>query len=160
MRLIVPTVALLLAAPLAAKDSLGVFGDWGAFRDADPTRCYAIAMAEPSSARRETQPFASVSDWPSRRVRGQLHIRLSRRLQQSPRIQLSIGGRRFAMNGGGSDGWADSAASDAQIVAAMRSAASMSVSATDARGNRFTDRYSLEGAATAIDAASVGCARR
>ena len=42
-------VALLAAAaPLQAKDSLGVFGDWGAFRDelrngAGP-RCYAIAM--------------------------------------------------------------------------------------------------------------------
>jgi len=48
---------------------------------------------------------------------------------------------------------------DAAIVAAMRSAGTMSVSATDSAGRRFTDRYSLEGAATALDAATVGCAR-
>jgi hypothetical protein len=48
---------------------------------------------------------------------------------------------------------------DAAIVAAMRSASQMVVSARDARGNRFTDRYSLAGFATAMDAATVGCAR-
>ena len=48
---------------------------------------------------------------------------------------------------------------DAAIVAAMRSAGAMSVSARDAAGRRFTDRYSLAGAATAMDAATVGCAR-
>jgi hypothetical protein len=41
----------------------------------------------------------------------------------------------------------------------MRSAESMSVSATDRSGRRFTDRYGLEGVATAMDAATVGCAR-
>ena len=37
---------LALASPLAAKDSLGVFGDWGAFRDPAVPRCYAIAAAD------------------------------------------------------------------------------------------------------------------
>jgi len=35
----------------------------------------------------------------------------------------------------------------------------MSLSATDRAGRRFSDRYSLDGAATALDAATVGCAR-
>ena len=39
------------------------------------------------------------------------------------------------------------------------SAGTMSVSATDSAGRRFTDRYSLDGAATAMDAATIGCAR-
>ena len=160
MRLLLSLAVLSLAAPLAAKDSLGVFGQWGAFRDRDPARCYAIAKAEDSSARRDAQPFAAVANWPSRNVRGQVHIRLSRRLADNPRIRLSLGGSRFELDGGGSDAWAGDAAADRAIVAAMRAASSMSVSATDARGNRFTDRYRLDGAATAIDAATVGCTRR
>lgn len=36
----------------------------------------------------------------------------------------------------------------------------MSVSAIGAKGGSFTNRYALAGAATAIDAAIVGCARR
>lgn len=147
---------LALAAPLAAKDSLGVFGDWGAFRDPSVPRCYAIAAAENPRA---GQPFASIGTWPRRDVRGQVHVRLSRTTAPSANISLSVGGQRFALAGGGGDAWARDRRMDAAIVAAMRSAGSMSVSARDRAGNRFTDRYSLEGAATAMDAATVGCAR-
>ena len=155
---------LLTAAPLAARDSLGVFSGWGAFRDPQVPRCYAIAAAEPEvreSARkaRERAPFASVGTWPKRGVRGQLHFRISRNLADSPRLSLAIGGQRFELTGGGGDAWAKDRTMDAAIVAAMRSAGSMSLSATDRAGRRFTDRYDLEGAATAMDAATVGCAK-
>ena len=148
---------LSLAAPLAAKDSLGVFGQWGAFRDPQVPRCYAIAAAE--NAARDHAPFASVGTWPKRNLRGQLHVRLSRTLAASATISLSVGGQRFQLTGGGGDAWARDRTMDAAIVAAMRSASSMSVSARDRAGNRFTDRDRLEGAATAMDAATVGCAR-
>ncbi len=149
-------VFISLAAPLAAKDSLGVFGDWGAFRDPQVPRCYAIAAAENAPT---GQPYASVGTWPRRNVRGQVHVRLSRNVASSATISLNVGGQRFELTGGGGDAWARDRRMDAAIVAAMRSAGSMSVSARDRAGRRFTDRYSLEGAATAMDAASVGCAR-
>ncbi|WP_120078213.1 hypothetical protein [Aurantiacibacter odishensis] len=159
-RLLIPLAAFVVAAPISAKDSLGVFGQWGAFRDADVPRCYAIAEAEDSRNRRDFEPFASVGTWPERRVRGQVHFRLSRELSESPRLRLAIGGQRFDLTGSGNEGWAVDGSGDAAIVAAMRSGSRMSISANDNRGNRFTDRYSLEGAATALDAASVGCAAR
>ena len=155
-------VLALIASPLAAKDSLGVFGQWGAFRDPQVPRCYAIAAAESETrarVARDHAPFASIGTWPKRAVRGPLHLRLSRNLAASPRIALAIGGQRFELTGGGGDAWARDRTMDAAIVAAMRSAGTMSVSATDSAGRRFTDRYSLEGAATALDAATVGCAR-
>ena len=145
------------AAPVAAKDSLGVFGDWGAFRDPEVPRCYAIAAAEDEA--RDHAPFASVGTWPKREVRGQVHVRLSRNAAPSATISLSVGGQRFELTGSGGDAWAQDRRMDAAIVAAMRSAGSMTVSARDRAGNRFSDRYSLEGAATAMDAATVGCAR-
>lgn len=150
-------VLVLAAAPLAAKDSLGVFGDWGAFRDPQIPRCYAIAAAQ--SEPRDHAPFASVGTWPRRNVRGQVHLRLSRTTAPATAISLTIGGQRFALAGGGGDAWAEDRRMDAAIVAAMRSASSMSVAARDRAGRRFTDRYALEGAATALDAATVGCAR-
>ena len=150
---------LVLATPLAAKDSLGVFGGWGAFRDPSVPRCYAIAAPEPTRAARDYAPFASVGTWPKRKVRGQIHFRLSRKLAAAPTITLQVAGRRFALSGGGGDAWGAGNAMDAAIVAAMRSARSMTLSARDARGRRFSDRYALEGAATALDAATVGCAR-
>ena len=155
-------ILAMIPWPLAAKDSLGVFGEWGAFRDLEVPRCYAIATAEVdrrSARNREHAPFASIGTWPRRGVRGQLHIRLSRNLATASAISLAVGGQRFALTGGGGDAWAADQRMDATIVAAMRSANTFSVTARDRAGRRFADRYSLDGAATAMDAATVGCAR-
>ena len=149
---------LAMAAPLAAKDSLGMFDSWGAFRDPAQPRCYAIAMAVPGSLRRDYQPYASVGTWPRRQVRNQLHFRLSRAVAPQARISLLIGGKRFELTGGGSDAWAADRRMDAAIVAAMRAAGGMVISARDTRGNGFSNRYDLSGAATAMDAATMGCA--
>ena len=149
----------LLASPLAARDSLGVFSDWGAFRDPQVPLCYAIAAAEESRNARETDPYASIGTWPQRQVRGQVYFRLSRSAREGGPVRLTVGNAVFELEGSGSDAWATSRQSDAAIVAAMRAASRMSISATDNSGRRFSDRYSLDGAATALDAASVGCAR-
>ena len=99
----VAMVLLALAAPLSARSSLGMFSDWGAFRDPKVPRCYAIAKAQPSSARREHQAYASVGSWPRRAIRGQIHFRLSRNLGERPAIQLALGDKRFELTGSGSD---------------------------------------------------------
>lgn len=148
-----------LAAPLAAKDSLGIFGDWGAFRDPNVPRCYAIARPEPSRLQRDYEPYATIGTWPRRDVRGQLHFRMSRKMAERANITLVISGQRFELTGGGGDAWARDKAMDAAIVAAMRSAGEMTVGARDVSGRRFSNTYSLDGAATAMDAATVGCAR-
>jgi hypothetical protein len=157
MRRLLPLLLVTLAAPAAARESLGVFGQWGAFSDPQVPRCYAIAQAE--SDRPERTGTASVGTWPRTQVRGQLHVRLSRAMAPHASIRLAIGGQRFELIGGGNDAWAQDRRMDAAVVAAMRSAGTMTVSATDRAGRRFTDRYSLDGAATAMDAATVGCAR-
>ena len=154
-----PAVVLLAAAPALARDSLGMFETWGAFRDPAAPRCYAIAMAEPSTKRREFQPYASIGTWPRQGLRGQVHLRLSRRTAPGSRIVLALGNQRFELVGGGGNAWAADKRMDAAIVAAMRSARSMTVSARDTAGGNFSNTWPLAGAATAMDAASIGCAR-
>ena len=155
--------ALALAATLApaasARDSLGVYAKWGVFRDPLVPRCYAIAMAEPSLKARQFQPYASIGTWPRRAVRGQVHFRLSRRTAPASRIVLSLAGQRFVLTGGGGDAWAADRRMDAAIVAAMRSAPSMTVSARDTAGNAISSTWALEGAASAMDAAAIACAK-
>ena len=159
MRKAIALALALCAAPLAAKDTLGVFESWAAFRDPSVPRCYAIAAPRDSAAARDFAPFATIASWPRRKIRGQVHFRLSRRLADAPRVSLTIGGNSFLLTGGGGDAWAADRAMDAAIVAAMRSARTMTIRATDRRGRRFADRYELGGAASAMDAATVGCAR-
>ena len=157
-RTILLTILLLTASPAAARDALGMFGGWAAFRDPQAPRCYAIAMAAPSTKQREYQPYADVAWWPRAGVRGQVHFRLSRKLQPGSAITLSISGTRVALTGGGADAWASDKRGDAAVIAAMRSAGTMTISARDAGGGGFSNTWDLTGAATAIDAATVGCA--
>lgn len=146
----------LTACPALARDSLGVFGQWGAFRDSQVPRCYAIASAR---AGRGGQGYASVSHWPAREVRGQVHFRLSRAIAAGSRVTLAVGERTFTLTATARNAWAADAAGDAAVVAAMRAAGTMQVRARDQRGRAFTDSYPLDGAATAIDAAIVACPR-
>jgi hypothetical protein len=151
--------AVLAATPALARDSLGVFAGWGAFRDRAVPRCYAIAMAEPSTLKRNFEPYAAIGTWPKRGERGQVHFHLSRQLGPNSRITLTLSGQRFELVGGGSDAWAADKRMDAAIVATLRSAQSMTVGARDVAGRYFSNTYQLSGAATAIDAAALGCSR-
>lgn len=152
--------AVMASGVAEARDSLGVFENWGAFRDAAPPRCYAITEPARETPKTGWKPFASVSHWPAQGVRSQLHIRMSRARAADAAVTLSIGDRRFRLTAGGADAWAQDARADAAIVAAMRSATSMSIESRDTNGYPFADVYRLRGAATAIDAAALGCARR
>jgi len=156
-RLLVLGAALALASPALARDSLGIFGAWGAFRDAAVPRCYAIAMS--GAKARDYQPYATVGYWPQKRTRNQVHFRLSRRLAPQSPVRLTVGNQSFALTGGGGDAWAADKRGDAGIVAAMRSATSMRLSARAINGTTFSDSYPLAGAASAIDAAAIGCAK-
>ncbi|MGB7370694.1 hypothetical protein [Erythrobacter sp.] len=150
-------VGACLTAPLAAKDSLGIYSSWGAFRDDGPVHCYAIAKPE---RERDSDPFASIATYPARGVERQVHLRLSRSVSASARVRLTVGSRQFDLAANGRNAWGRDGRMDAAIVAAMRSAPTMRVAARDVGGVRFVDRYDLAGAATAIDAATVGCANR
>lgn len=146
-------------SPAFAKDSLGVFGSWGAFRDADIPRCYAIAESQDIRGKAERKSYVSVGFWPNRKIRRQFHVRLSRDRSSNSRVIVSISGRRFQLTASRSDGWSQDKRMDAAIVASIRSATSMTVESTGRDGRPIVDAYLLRGAATAIDAASLGCSR-
>ena len=150
-------LAGLLALPAAARDSLGVFDAWAAFRDppqrAAPLRCYAIAEPESANA---PGGYATVAFWPQARVRGQFHVRLPAGVAAPTSAFLVIDGRRFALVGRGvgrgAGLWAADARGDAAIVAALRGARAMAVEAGNWRA-----AWPLRGAASAIDSAALGC---
>lgn len=153
-------VLLMLCPPGIghARSALGTFEGWGAFRDERPLRCFAIA--EPVRAGGgKWRSFASVATWPQAGLRGQVHIRLARERLASAPVTLTIGARRFAMVAGGADVWAPDPRADAAIVAAMRSAPAMRITTRAVTGAPFSEVYALKGAATAMDAAALGCAQ-
>ncbi len=150
MRLADALLLCVIAAPLLAKERLGAYQSWAAFKDAEVPRCYAIGSPDESSG---TGGYVSVGFWPKRGLSHQLFVRLSRTRSSNAGITLSVGGRRFQLTADGNTGRAKDRAMDLAIIAAMRSSQSMSV-----QSSGITDAYALRGAASAIDAAALGCA--
>jgi hypothetical protein len=151
--------SLALAAPAAAeRQALGIFSLWGAFRDGG--RCWAVA--EPEGAARRTgggRALAAVAWWTGGGPRGQVSFRLARPKRQGSAVLLRIDDRLFQLIGGGDTAWAENAGADADIVAAMRTGVQMTVETRAENGAALRDSYALRGAATAIDAAAIACAR-
>ncbi|HWW58476.1 MAG TPA: hypothetical protein VN047_16400, partial [Sphingopyxis sp.] len=122
------TAAAMPAVALAAAPTaLGIFDGWGAFRDPASPRCYALAAPSATIGTPQVKAYASVGYWPKSRIRGQFYVRLSKARAAGRELRLTIGTRRFILTGNGAHGWASDARMDAAIVAAMRSAPSMSV---------------------------------
>ncbi len=157
--LILLLTALPAMSSAAAPTALGIFEGWGAFRDSATSRCYSLAAPSATIGTPQVKAYASVGYWPKARIRGQFYVRLSKARGPGRELRLTVGSRRFILTGNGVHGWASDARMDAAIVAAMRSAPSMSVASSTSGGRAIADTYRLRGAATAIDAAALGCAR-
>lgn len=145
----------LLAAPLIAKDRLGAYQGWAAFKDAEVPRCYAIGSPDEAIG---SGGYLSVGFWPKRGLSHQVYVRLSITRASNAGITLTVGGRRFQLAADGNGGWAKDRKMDLAIIAAMRSSQSLSVQSTGKNGGNIIEAYALRGAASAIDAAALGCA--
>ena len=152
-------IAAMLLALAAERATLGVWGRWAAFADGVPRACFAVSrpvLPDGGTDRRGAQAGVAVARGG---VRG-LYLRLSRPRGTGALLTLAIDDRRFALVGDATTARAPDAATDRAIVAAMRGARAMTVSTLDPRGRTIADTYALAGAATAIDAAALGCLKR
>jgi len=94
------------------------------------------------------------------RRNGELAARLRRPVRPGSTALLVIGREPFQLVTRGTYAWSSGPAQEAAIIAAMRAAGGMRIQARDQAGRRRTDRYLLDGAPTAIDAAAAACASK
>ena len=151
--------SLLLAAAPSGRVTLGIFSGWGAFKDANPRRCYAIATPERRGGG-QWRSFASVAIWPQQHISGQVHFRLREPRAPNSPVRLVFSDKSFPLVAAPVDAWASDPRADAAIIAAMRGSQSMRIAWVSREGRNRSDGYLLKGVATAIDAAALGCARR
>jgi hypothetical protein len=157
------TLALALALALAAfatpawasRDTLGLFGDWGAFRDRGTDRkCYAIAMPAQANMNRRSAAYLTVSTWPGRRIGAQVMVMAGAPLRS---VSLRIDGQGFDMVVRGESAWMADARGDALLAQALSAGGRASVQLVTQRGTRLTDSYSLRGFADAWATARRNC---
>jgi hypothetical protein len=150
-------VLTAVAAGAAAKGAIVYAGGAWAAIDRGPV-CEALSRSVKIAAKDKVQAVAGFTFSADRKRWGEFHARLSRVPRANASVMLKVGDQPFLLVGRGDWAWSSGPLQDQAIVAAMRGGGWISVESRDRGGRRFTDPYSPDGAATAIDAAAARCA--
>lgn len=147
-------LALLLTA--AAPRIVFADGTWAAFDRG--VRCEAVSRAARVTTNRAEQASVAILFDRASHARGQLAVRLGKPMRPGGTAMLTIRDTPFLLISRPPFAWSSGPAQEAAIIAAIRHGGAMRVEAGGA-GGRFVDRYALDGAAGAIDAAAACAAR-
>jgi hypothetical protein len=150
--------AVLLAAfasvPARSANILFAGGNWAAIDFGK--RCEARSKG--LWAKKGSTPFAGFAFDPSGRLQGRFYVHLNRPARDGSTVIATIGSTPFLLGGTGQWAWSKSPGQQRAILDAARFGQSMRVESRGRDGRRIVDRYSLAGAATAIDSAAAACA--
>lgn len=105
-----------------------------------------------------TSPYAGFAFAGRGRLQGRFYVHLSRPARAGATVMATIGSEPFLLGSNGDWAWSRSADQQRAILRAARYGVAIRVDSRDRRGSRIVDRYTLKGAASAIDAAAARCA--
>ena len=145
MRWLVALIILIAGAPAVAAQLLFAGGQWVALDRGGVCEATSRSLRIALKGRVQARAGFAFDDAAPRR--GQFFTQLSR----VPRPGFLLANR-------GDWAWSRDSTQEAAILSAARSATGMRIQSRDQGGGRFTDRYLLDGAPTAIDAAAARCA--
>ena len=150
------TPLLLIAGPAAGQQLLFAGGQWVAFDRG--VSCEAASRSLRIAQKGKVQARAGFAFDRAGPRHGQFFAQLSRKPRAGSTVILTVGDQPFMLATGGGWAWSRDPGQEAAIIAAVRAAGGMRVESRDQAGGRFVDRYLLDGAPTAIDAAAAHCA--
>lgn len=149
-------LGMIASAGLARGAVIYADGAWAAIDRGGV--CEARSRSVRIASRGKVQAEAGFTFSSDRRRWGEFHARLRRMPRPGAAVMLNVGSQPFLLVSRGNEAWSDGPLQEQAIIAAVRAAGGMTVESRDAAGRRFIDPYSLDGAATAIDAAAAACA--
>ena len=138
---------------LAAPGIVAADGQWATLSQG--RTCEAAAKSVGVTYKDRPPARASLSFDAGGPRHGQFAARLSRMPRPGATVMLTIGDRPFLLVGQGDMAWSRGPKQEQAIIAAMRANGGMRVEARSPGGGRIVDRYSLDGAPLAIDAAAA-----
>ena len=153
MRSIAALFLFLSVSAFAAPEVVGADGRWAALRQG--RTCEAAARSVGVVYKDRAPARASLSFDAGGPRRGQFAARFSRPPRPGATVMLHVGDHPFLLMSQGDMAWSRGPKQEQAIISAMRSSGGMRVEARSPGGGRIVDRYSLNGAPLAIDAAAA-----
>jgi hypothetical protein len=145
---LIPATLLLVAPAVVAAD-----GQWAALSQG--RTCEAASRSLGVVFKDRPPARASLSFDAGGPRHGQFSARLSRVPRPGATVMLHIGSQPFLLMSQGGMAWSRGPAQEQAIISAMRVNGGMRVEARSPGGGRIIDRYTLDGAPLAIDAAAA-----
>ncbi|MBA3666829.1 MAG: hypothetical protein H0W65_03800 [Sphingomonas sp.] len=146
-------IALAPAPALALPRLVGASGQWAALVEGRTCEAAARSIRAPLKGRQTARASLSFDAGGPRR--GQFAARLSRAPRAGASVLLTIGQQQFLLMSAADMAWSRGPAQEVAIIAAMRRSGEIRIEARSPDGGRIVDRYSLDGAPLAIDAAAA-----
>lgn len=147
---------LVLSTPASAAQLLFAGEQWAALDRGNS--CEAATRALRIAQKDMVQARAGFAFDSAGSRRGQFFAQLSRVPRSGSTVILTVGEQPFLLVNRGNWAWSRDPGQDAAILSAVRASSGMRIQSRDQAGGRFTDRYLLGGAPTAVDAAAARCA--
>ena len=160
-------LSLAWALPAAAEPAslLGVFGNWTAYSSGSGSSLTCFALSKPRASRPATAKRAAiylmVSDWPSRKAKGEAQIVYGYQASEKGAAALGVGGDKFTffMRNNGKEGsaWLHQLGENEKLISAMQDGVSAVASGVSSKGTKTTDTYSLSGFKDALEKIHAVC---
>ena len=157
-------------APAAADSKstlLGVTKSWSAFQatTGDGKVCYALAKPQTTAPKKAVRDpiYLLISDWPDRRVRGELEVVPGYAYKDGEPVIAQVGSAKtefFTRNDGTSgSAWVKDPGDEAKLLDAMLHGSTITISGVSRRGTHTKDTYSLAGISTMLDKVHDACSK-
>jgi len=157
-------LALSCLSTAAVADSpslIGTYKDWSAFQSSANGRkmCYVLGKpdaTEPKKAKRDPI-FFMISDWPSRKAKGEVQVIPGYTYKDGGAVTAQIGAEKFDLFTQGDKAWVEDVAQEKALVAAMEKGAKVVITGVSQRGTTTHDTYSLSGISDALSKVHEAC---
>lgn len=150
-------LAFATAAAAAPSRLIIARGAWASFDRGQSCEAVAKPLAPVKSP--QVQPYVAIAFDRAGPRHGQFFAQLRRPARPGSSVMLTVGDQPFLLAARDAAAWSKDSGQEAAILGAMRSAGGMRLEGRDSSGRRMADRYLLDGAPTAIDAAAAACSR-
>lgn len=165
LSLSIATAAVAAMAALSPSHSraetLGVYGDWSAFRTAESNGNVCYIGAEPEKAEgdydKRGDTYVLVTQRPGIKELDVVSVKAGYKYRAGSEVSVKIGGSTIDLFTADGHAWARDTETDKVLVKAMKRGNKMVIKGISWRGTLTTDTYSLKGFTAAYKTSRTAC---
>lgn len=142
--------------------SLGTFEDWESFtyQASGAPVCYIYSVPKKSDAVKKVKRdpiYFLVTHFSGRKIHNQISTIIGYPFKESSTVTVKVDNAAFELYTNGDVAWAAAPETELQIVTAMKTGTSLTVTGISWKGTETTDTYSLAGVSKAMDKIDSAC---